>query len=200
MQFRICSFKLKSGGRNGSKQGSGNCSPALSRALWQLSLQIKYPAKQNSLHSSSADMVQRRLCLIIEIQIMTTLLSPVHPFNCVPKELVLSWRWDSVCEHQSEKSLLTQGYLHQRSNFFCSGRLRKPPLRKYKTWLNLLKVMSPVDMGIGYDNSIRQSSKLVRTVSSILCWSQRSAPRVDTMMSSLFLKSLKLFSGKDAEF
>lgn len=109
-------------------------------------------------------MVQRRLCLIIEIQIMTTFLPPVRSFNRVPKKPVLSWRWDSVFEHQSEKYLVTQSYLYQGLTFFHSGRLRKPLPRKYKTWLNLLKVMSPVDMGIGYDNAIPQSSALVNYI------------------------------------
>lgn len=90
-------------------------------------------------------------------------------------------------------------YIHT-SAFFKSGRLRKWPPQRYKTWLNLFRIMSLVDTGIGHDNFIPQSPALVRTVFSIWCWSKRANPGMDTMTffsflshQSYFLKNMQNF-------
>lgn len=137
MQFRICSFKLKSGKKDKNWKKTRKREAVLqpcslksgpSRIHWQLSLQIKCPSEQNPLHFNRANMVQRRSCLIIEIQIMETLLPTVYHINWVPKWLVPSSRWDSVYEHQSKRMPSDPWvFTSNTSTFISSGRIRTPP-------------------------------------------------------------------------
>lgn len=144
-------------------------------------------------------MVQRRLCLIIEIQIMATLLPPVRPFNWAKRtgpvlEVEFSlWTW--IRKMPADRRLFTSMF-----NFL--------PLRKVKK-TTPKEVQNMIEFAQGHVTSwygywIWQLHSPVFRTSQDCILHLALEPKISTRggqhaVLSLF-QSLKLFSGKDAKF
>lgn len=144
-------------------------------------------------------MVQRRLCLIIEIQIMTTLLPPVHPFNWAKRmglvlELGFSlWTW--IRKMPADQRLFTSMF-----NLLPLRKVKKTTPKEVQNMIEFAQ--GHVTSWYGYWISQLYSPAFHASQDCILRLALE--PKISTRgghhaVLSLS-QSLKLFSGKDAKF